>query len=175
MFIDYRYRYGHINHSSQCVDDHNNNIIDEDNDDHNHDVNFDLSTSEVTGTFTRISDILILVTGTGEIVNNDSEIITVPSDAVDNMHGQVLHSHIFEGPSSYDSHRSMWYVNSHDINNNESNNDHARRYDQNNNQILRRSDEYSDSNYHAIRHAIRSYDEARRRIEAIVHNDRRTN
>ena len=107
MFIDYRYRYGHINHSSQCVDDHNNNIIDEDNDDHNHDVNFDLSTSEVTGTFTRISDILILVTGTGEEVNYDSEIMSLSSYAADNMHRHVLHSHISQGPSSYDSHRSM--------------------------------------------------------------------
>ena len=107
LYIKYRYRYGNINHCSQCVDDHNNNIIDEDNDDHNHDVNSDLSTSEVTETFTRIRDISTLVTGTGEIVNNDSEIMTVPSDAADNMHRHVLHSHIFEGPSSYDSHRSM--------------------------------------------------------------------
>ena len=80
-----------------CRRSNNNNIIDEDDDDHNHDVNFDLSTNEVTETFTRIGDILIFVAGTGEEVNNDWEIMAIPSNAVDNIHRHVLHSHISEG------------------------------------------------------------------------------
>jgi hypothetical protein len=53
----------------------------------------------------------------------------------------------------------------------ESINHHARRNDQIINQTLERSDKYSENNYHAIR----SYDEARRRIDGFDHNNNGTN
>jgi len=87
-----------------------------------------------------------------------------PSDAVDNMHGRVHNS---QDPLSYDSNQSMRHIESHDISNDESNNHYPRQNDLN----LRRSDEYSENYYHAIR----SYDEARRRIDGFDLNDSGTN
>jgi hypothetical protein len=88
----------------------------------------------------------------------------VPSDAVDNMNGHVHNS---QDPLSYDSNQSMRHIESHDISNDESNNHYPRQNDLN----LRRSDEYSENYYHAIR----SYDEARRRIDGFDLNDSGTN
>jgi hypothetical protein len=151
LYLYYRYRnhYVKISHSSQNGENNqNNNIMDEDND-HNHDVSRDLSISEVPETLTRFEDISTLEAGAREIME-------VPSDAVDNMHGHVHNS---QDPSSYDLNQSMRHIDSQDVNNDESNNHY-----------LRRSDEYE--NYY---HSIRSYDEARRRIEGICHKDSGTN
>jgi hypothetical protein len=151
----------------ELVDDRtsqNNNIMDEDND-HYHDVRRDLSISEVPEALTRNEDISTLEAKTREMME-------VPSDAVDNMNGHVHNS---QDPSSYDLNQSMRHIDSHDVNNDERSSGHVRRNYQRNNQILGRCDEYSENNYLAIRHAIRSYDEARRRIEGICHKDSGTN
>ena len=140
-YLYYRYRnhYVNISHTSQSGENNqNNNIMDEDNDHIN------------------IID--------QNLVNFYREIMEVPSDAVDNMHGHVHNS---QDPSSYDSNQSMLHIDSHDISNDESNNHHPRQNDLN----LRRSDEFSENYYHAIR----SYDEARRRIDGFHHNDSGTN
>jgi hypothetical protein len=98
------------------------------------------------------------------LVNFYREIMEVPSDAVDNMNGHVHNS---QDPLSYDSNQSMRHIESHDISNDESNNRYPRQNDLN----FRRSDEYSENYYHSIR----SYDEARRRIDGFDLNDSGTN
>jgi hypothetical protein len=166
LYYRYRYRYVKISHSSQSGENNqNNNIMDEDND-HIHDVNCDLSINEDPEAIIRYEDISTLVCG-------NREIMEVPSDAVDNMH---RHVHNSQDPTSYDSNQSLRHIDSHDVSNDERNSGHAGRNDQRNNQILGRCDEYSENNYlPAIRHAIRSYVEARRRIEGTCQKDSGTN